>query len=143
MFHQSSAGLHQPLLQTCQRPVLDSLGQRQPPPQIPQGCRPVGSAPAALGSSGNDDNSVVSSSPPAFRLDPSLCDPTQSFSTYAWQPSSSVITVTIPAVKAPVRTPTVLTVGTRPISPSSRQLSSFGSSANRNLAASPSSVVRK
>ena len=32
------------------------------------GCRPVGSAPAALGSIGNDDNSGVSSSPPAFRL---------------------------------------------------------------------------
>src|ERR1035437_9607913 len=36
MFHQPSSRLHQPLLQTRQRPVLDSLGQRQPPPQIPQ-----------------------------------------------------------------------------------------------------------
>src|ERR1035441_4547297 len=36
MFHQPSSGLHQPLLQAGQRPVLDSLGQRQPPPQIAQ-----------------------------------------------------------------------------------------------------------
>src|SRR5271169_4018919 len=36
MFYQPSARLHQPMLQTRQRPVLDSLGQRQPPPQIPQ-----------------------------------------------------------------------------------------------------------
>ncbi len=36
MFDQPSSGLHQPLLQTAQRPVLDSLGQRQSPPQIPQ-----------------------------------------------------------------------------------------------------------
>src|ERR1035437_4438932 len=36
MFDQPSSGLHQPLLQTRQRPVLDSLGQHQPPPQIPQ-----------------------------------------------------------------------------------------------------------
>lgn len=76
-------------------------------------------------------------------FDPLLCDPILSFSTYTWQPSLSVITVTIPAVKAPVRTPTMLTVGTRPISPSSRQLSPFGSSANRNLAASPSAVAGK
>src|SRR5664280_2870224 len=34
MFHQPSSRLHQPLLQTRERPVLDSLGQRQPPPQI-------------------------------------------------------------------------------------------------------------
>ena len=33
MFHQPSTGLHQPLLQARQRPVLDSLGQRQPPPR--------------------------------------------------------------------------------------------------------------
>src|SRR5271165_6873274 len=32
VFHQASTGLHQPLLQAGQRPVLDSLGQRQPPP---------------------------------------------------------------------------------------------------------------
>jgi hypothetical protein len=31
MFHQPSTSLHQPLLQAGQRPVLDSLGQRQPP----------------------------------------------------------------------------------------------------------------
>src|ERR1039458_4586010 len=36
MFHQPSSGLHQPLLQAGQRPVLDPLGQRQPPPQIAQ-----------------------------------------------------------------------------------------------------------
>src|ERR1035437_1108017 len=36
MFDQPSSGLHQPLLQAGQRPVLDSLGQRQPPPQISQ-----------------------------------------------------------------------------------------------------------
>jgi len=36
MLHQSPSGLHQPLLQTGQRPVLDSSGQRQPPPQIAQ-----------------------------------------------------------------------------------------------------------
>src|ERR1039457_5250957 len=36
MFHQPSSGLHQPLLQAGQRPVLDPLGQPQPPPQIAQ-----------------------------------------------------------------------------------------------------------
>src|SRR5271166_1413667 len=36
MFHRPSSGLHQPLLQAGQRPVLDSLGQSQPPPQIAQ-----------------------------------------------------------------------------------------------------------
>src|ERR1022692_3809328 len=36
MFHLPSTRLHQPLLQTRERPVLDSLGRRQPPPQIPQ-----------------------------------------------------------------------------------------------------------
>src|ERR1019366_374110 len=36
MFHQPSTRLHQPLLQAGQRPVLDLLGQRQPPPQIAQ-----------------------------------------------------------------------------------------------------------
>src|ERR1035437_1699859 len=35
-FPQPPAGLPQPLLQAGQRPVLDLLGQRQPPPQIPQ-----------------------------------------------------------------------------------------------------------
>jgi len=34
MFHQQSTRLHQPLPQTRQRPVLDSLGQRQPPPIV-------------------------------------------------------------------------------------------------------------
>jgi hypothetical protein len=33
MFYQPSAGLHQPLLQTGERPLLDSAGQRQPPLQ--------------------------------------------------------------------------------------------------------------
>ena len=36
MFHQPSSGLHQPLLQTGKRPVIDSSGQCQSPPQIPQ-----------------------------------------------------------------------------------------------------------
>src|SRR5208337_1399564 len=33
MFHQPPSGLHQPLLQTRQRPVLDPSGQSQPPRQ--------------------------------------------------------------------------------------------------------------
>jgi len=36
MFDQPSSGLHQPLLQTRQRPVLDPSGQCQPSPQIAQ-----------------------------------------------------------------------------------------------------------
>src|ERR1035441_8711737 len=35
MFHQPSACLYQPLLQTRQRPVLNPLRECQPPPQIP------------------------------------------------------------------------------------------------------------
>ena len=34
--YQPSARLHQPLLQTCQRPVPDFLWQYQPPPKVPQ-----------------------------------------------------------------------------------------------------------
>jgi hypothetical protein len=36
MFDQPPACLHQPLLQTRQRPVLDTLGQRQSPIKIAQ-----------------------------------------------------------------------------------------------------------
>src|SRR5450759_2514496 len=36
MFHQPSSGLHQPLLQAGQGPVLNPSRQTQPPPQIPQ-----------------------------------------------------------------------------------------------------------
>jgi hypothetical protein len=36
MLHQPPSRLHQPLLQTRQRPVPDSLGQGQPPPQVAQ-----------------------------------------------------------------------------------------------------------
>jgi hypothetical protein len=36
MFHQPSSGLHQPLLQTRERPVLDPSGQCQPSSQIAQ-----------------------------------------------------------------------------------------------------------
>src|SRR5229473_4697958 len=33
---QASACFHQPLLQARERPVVDSLRQHQPPPQVPQ-----------------------------------------------------------------------------------------------------------
>ena len=36
VLHQPAAGLHQPLLQTGQRPVVDSLRQHQSPPQVAQ-----------------------------------------------------------------------------------------------------------
>ena len=34
--NQTTAGLHQPLLQARQRPLLDPLGQHQSPPQVAQ-----------------------------------------------------------------------------------------------------------
>src|SRR5215472_15279720 len=36
MLDEPSTGLHQPLLQAAERPLLDPRGQRQPPPQIPE-----------------------------------------------------------------------------------------------------------
>ena len=36
MFYQPSAGLHQPLLQARQRPLLDPLRQHQSPPEVAQ-----------------------------------------------------------------------------------------------------------
>ena len=36
MLDEPAGRLHQPLLQACQRPALDPLGQPEPPPEMPQ-----------------------------------------------------------------------------------------------------------